>query len=76
MFKKLKRRIDRFMREHAVRSQRGSGVDWSVAKTAREAMHVRGGNSSAGGSGRNNVVEQVGKGHKNYAASFEKDKKP
>jgi len=72
VLRKLKKRIDRFMREHASRSNGRSGVDWSVAKTARDATHVRGGGAAGGlpGSGSNAVADHVGKGHKNYAKSF------
>jgi hypothetical protein len=71
VLRKMKLRIDRFMREHTARSNGRSGVDWSVAKAARDATHVRGG-AGLSGSGSNAVADHAGKGAKNYAKSFKK----
>ena len=54
-----------------------SGVDDSLARTAKDTMHVRGrgaGSVVDGGaySGTEAVYKQIAKGHKNYAKSFKK----
>ena len=73
VLRKFKSSIDRFMREHTARSNGRSGVDWSVAKAARDATHVRGGGAGGlSGSGSNAVADHAGKGAKNYAKSFKK----
>ena len=48
-----------------------SGVDDSLARTAKDAMHVRGDRSGTY-SGTEAVYKQIAKGHKNYAESFKK----
>ena len=49
-----------------------SGVDDSLARTAKEAMHIRGNRSGTAYSGTEAVYKQIAKGHKNYAKSFKK----
>ena len=53
-----------------------SGVDDSLARTAKDTMHVPGRSSPGvnGGaySGTEAVYKQIAKGHKNYAKSFKK----
>ena len=45
----------------------------SLARTAKDAMHMRGSNQQAGGfSGSSAVYDQIAKGHENYAKSFKK----
>lgn len=48
-----------------------SGVDDSLARTAKDAMHVRGDRSGTY-SGTEAVYKHIAKGHKNYAKSFKK----
>lgn len=63
---------------HLLRTNRppdpASGVDDSLARTAKEAMHVRGtcAHGGAAHSGTEAVYKQIAKGHKNYAKSFKK----
>ena len=50
-------------------------VDDSLAKTAKDAMHMRGGDPGSGGSGfsgTSGLYEHIGEGHENYAKSFKK----
>ena len=50
-------------------------VDDSLAKTARDAMHMRGGDPGSGGtgfSGTSDLYKYIGEGHENYAKSFKK----
>ena len=49
-----------------------SGVDDSLARTAKDTMHVRGSRGGAQYSGTEAVYKQIAKGHKNYAKSFKK----
>lgn len=52
-----------------------SGVDDSLARTAKDAMHVRGAGPGApgGGSGSSAVYEQIEKGYENYTKSFNEE---
>ena len=48
-------------------------VDDSLAKTARDTLHIRGPASHAGGiSSTSTVYDHIEKGYKNYAKSFKK----
>ena len=52
-----------------------SGVDHSLAKTAKDALHIRGaGGQTCGGgfSGTSTAYKHIEEGHKNYAESFKK----
>ncbi len=55
-----------------------SGVDHSLAKTAKDALHIRGGSGQGGGGGgggfsaTSTAYKHVEEGHKNYAESFKK----
>lgn len=49
-----------------------SGVDDSLARTAKEAMHVRGSRGGAVSYSTEAVYKHIAKGHKNYAKSFKK----
>lgn len=49
-----------------------SGVDDSLARTAKEAMHIRASKGGTAFSGTEAVYKQIAKGHKNYAKSFKK----
>lgn len=49
-------------------------VDDSLARTAKDALHVRGPNNfgEGGFSSTGGVYEQITEGHENYAKSFKK----
>lgn len=51
-----------------------SGVDDSLARTAKDALHMRGASHQKGGfSGTSAVYEHIEKGHENYAKSFDEE---
>lgn len=52
-----------------------SGVDDSLARTAKDALHTRGGSGGhgIGFSGTSAAYEQIEKGHENYAKSFDEE---
>ena len=53
-----------------------SGVDDSLARTAKDTMHIRGPGgpgTGSGFSGTNAVYEQIEKGYENYAKSFDEE---
>ena len=50
-------------------------VDDSLAKTAKDALHMAGGSRGVGvggSSGTSAAYKRIGEGHKNYAKSFKK----
>ena len=53
-------------------------VDDSLAKTAKDALHIRGGapggSGGVGFSGTGDAYNRIGEGHQNYAKSFKKKK--
>ena len=49
----------------------GRGVDHSVAKTAKDSLHITG-RSGGSGASTSPAYKRVGEGHKNYAKSFKK----
>ena len=53
-----------------------SSVDDSLAKTAKDATHIRGGGPGGSGgvsfSGTSNLYKHIEEGHENYAKSFKK----
>lgn len=49
-----------------------SGVDDSLARTAKDALHMHGRHGS-GFSGTSAVYEQIEKGRENYAKSFDEE---
>lgn len=54
-----------------------SGVDDSLARTAKDALHMRGAASQKGGfSGTSAVYEHIEKGYENYAKSFDEEEEP
>ena len=51
-----------------------SGVDDSLARTAKDALHIRGMSHQKGGlSSTSAVYEHIEKGHENYAKSFDEE---
>ena len=50
-------------------------VDDSLAKTAKDAVHVQGFRSTSGFSSTSKVYEHIEKGHKNYVQSFKKKRR-
>jgi len=50
-----------------------SGVDDSLARTAKEAMHIRGSQGGLQYHGTEAVYKHIAKGHKNYTESFDKE---
>lgn len=65
--------LRRFFRLLRTNRLPASGVDDSLARTAKDAMHIRGGNKSGTHYyGTEAVYKHIAEGHKNYAKSFKK----
>ena len=68
------RRFFRLLRVNPHAKTRPSAPD-SLAKTAKDALHSRGGGDMASFSGSDNVYQQIADSHERYADSFDKEKK-